>query len=76
MADQPNVLDTPHEGILPLGGCAGITPNAVRTKVTASHLKRDAFLYVRQSTLHQVMQNTESTQRDRARVAPGPGACD
>jgi len=30
-------------------------------KVTASHLKRDAFLYVRQSTLHQVVQNTEST---------------
>ena len=36
------------------------------TKVTASHLKRDAFLYVRQSTLHQVVQNTESTQRQYA----------
>jgi DNA invertase Pin-like site-specific DNA recombinase len=66
MADQPNVLDTPREGVLPTGGCAGITPNAARTKVTASHLKRDAFLYVRQSTLHQVMQNTESTQRQYA----------
>lgn len=32
-------------------------------KVTSAHLKRDAFLYVRQSTLHQVLQNTESTQR-------------
>jgi hypothetical protein len=36
------------------------------TKVTASHLRRDAFLYVRQSTLHQVLQNTESTQRQYA----------
>ena len=36
------------------------------TKVTTAHLKRDAFLYVRQSTLHQVLQNTESTQRQYA----------
>jgi DNA invertase Pin-like site-specific DNA recombinase len=35
-------------------------------KVTSAHLKRDAFLYVRQSTLHQVLQNTESTQRQYA----------
>ena len=41
-------------------------PNAGRMKVTASHLTREAFLYVRQSTLHQVMQNTESTQRQYA----------
>lgn len=34
-----------------------------RSKVTANHLKRNAFLYVRQSTLHQVMENTESTRR-------------
>ena len=32
-------------------------------KVTASHLKRDAYLYVRQSTVRQVFENTESTQR-------------
>ena len=32
-------------------------------KVTASHLARDAFLYVRQSTLRQVAENTESTHR-------------
>jgi DNA invertase Pin-like site-specific DNA recombinase len=32
-------------------------------KVTANHLKRDAYLYVRQSTLRQVIENTESTQR-------------
>jgi DNA invertase Pin-like site-specific DNA recombinase len=35
-------------------------------KVTASHLARDAFLYVRQSTLRQVFENTESTKRQYA----------
>lgn len=32
-------------------------------KVTAGHLARNAFLYVRQSTLRQVAENTESTHR-------------
>src|SRR3989441_3149773 len=32
-------------------------------KFTASHLRRDAYLYVRQSTVRQVFENTESTQR-------------
>ena len=32
-------------------------------KVNAGHLKRDAYLYIRQSTIHQVFQNTESTKR-------------
>jgi DNA invertase Pin-like site-specific DNA recombinase len=40
--------------------------NGIQTKVTAMHLTRDAFLYVRQSTLHQVLQNNESTQRQYA----------
>ena len=35
-------------------------------KVTASHLGRRAYLYVRQSTLRQVLENTESTQRQYA----------
>lgn len=35
-------------------------------KVTASHLARDAYLYVRQSSLRQVMHNTESTKRQYA----------
>jgi hypothetical protein len=35
-------------------------------KVTASHLKRGAYLYVRQSTLRQVLENTESTRRQYA----------
>ena len=35
-------------------------------KVTAAHLKRNAYLYVRQSTLRQVFENTESTKRQYA----------
>jgi DNA invertase Pin-like site-specific DNA recombinase len=40
-------------------------PAAV-AKVTASHLARAAYLYVRQSTMRQVVSNTESTQRQYA----------
>ncbi len=36
------------------------------SKISAQHLRRDAFLYVRQSTLRQVLENTESTQRQYA----------
>src|SRR5665811_1092565 len=36
------------------------------SKVTAAHLDRVAFLYVRQSTLRQVVQNTESGVRQYA----------
>lgn len=35
-------------------------------KVTAGHLGRTAYLYVRQSTLRQVVHNTESTTRQYA----------
>jgi len=35
-------------------------------KVSADHLRRDAFLYVRQSSLRQVFENTESTKRQYA----------
>ena len=42
------------------------TTGAALPKVTASHLKREVYLYIRQSTLHQVLQNTESTQRQYA----------
>lgn len=34
-----------------------------KNKVTAEHLKRKAYLYIRQSTLRQVIENTESTRR-------------
>ena len=35
-------------------------------KVTADHCKRDAYLYVRQSTPRQVVEHGESTQRQYA----------
>jgi DNA invertase Pin-like site-specific DNA recombinase len=35
-------------------------------KVTTSHLSRTAYLYVRQSTIRQVIENTESTARQYA----------
>ena len=35
-------------------------------KVTQQHLERDAYLYIRQSTPRQVVENTESTQRQYA----------
>jgi DNA invertase Pin-like site-specific DNA recombinase len=37
--------------------------SAEALKVTASHLARNAYLYIRQSTLRQVLHNTESTVR-------------
>jgi hypothetical protein len=33
------------------------------SKVSAAHLRRDAYLYIRQSTIKQVLTNTESTRR-------------
>lgn len=35
-------------------------------KVQSSHLERDAYLYVRQSSMKQVVENTESTKRQYA----------
>lgn len=40
-----------------------MSENANSSKVTADHLRRDAYLYVRQSTLYQVANNTESARR-------------
>ena len=34
---------------------------SAQTKVTADHLRKQAILYIRQSTLHQVKENPEST---------------
>src|ERR1700676_4964317 len=44
---------------------SALQPASVQ-KVTARHLSRQAMLYVRQSTLHQVLENTESTARQYA----------
>ena len=38
-------------------------PDTAASKVTAAHLSRTAFLYVRQSSLKQVLRNTESAIR-------------
>src|SRR5215831_6094457 len=38
-------------------------PNTAASKVTAAHLSRTAYLYVRQSSLKQVIHNTESAIR-------------
>jgi DNA invertase Pin-like site-specific DNA recombinase len=35
-------------------------------RVTSNHLSRDAYLYIRQSTLRQVSENGESTRRQYA----------
>ena len=38
-------------------------PDTAASKVTAAHLSRTALLYVRQSTIKQVLTSTESTLR-------------
>src|SRR6266404_5539775 len=54
-----------HHGLESLPGKTHMSMEA-STKVTAQHLQRQAFLYIRQSTLRQVIENTESTQRQYA----------
>jgi DNA invertase Pin-like site-specific DNA recombinase len=39
------------------------TSTSSHRKVRTDHLQRDAYLYVRQSSMRQVMENTESTKR-------------
>jgi DNA invertase Pin-like site-specific DNA recombinase len=43
-----------------------VSTNGVASRVTAQHLARTAFLYVRQSTLRQVALNSESAERQYA----------
>jgi DNA invertase Pin-like site-specific DNA recombinase len=43
-----------------------VMSGALHHKVTATHLAREAYLSVRQSTLRQVFENTESTKRQYA----------
>ena len=38
-------------------------PTTSHHKIRATHLQRDAYLYVRQSSMRQVLENTESTKR-------------
>jgi len=51
--------------------------NELAKKINADHLERNAYLYVRQSTIRQVFENRESTKRqyalkDRARALGWP----
>jgi len=50
-----------------------IIGSTLSQKVTARHLQRQAMLYVRQSTLHQVLENTESTARQYALLSEQSG---
>jgi len=43
-----------------------VTLDPATQKVTANHFTRNAYLYVRQSTIRQVFENTESTRRQYA----------
>src|SRR5262249_11597704 len=59
----------------PRHATGGPAMNGVSSKVTQRHLQRNAYRYLRQPTLRQVLENTESTQRQYAlrerAVAPG-----
>ena len=44
------------------------------SRITSAHLSRDAYLYVRQSTLRQVNENAESTRRQYALRERAPAA--
>jgi len=51
---------------VPRGFPAMSVAEAAVSKVTSGHLARIAYLYVRQSTLRQVLNNTESATRQYA----------
>src|SRR3989441_7064702 len=59
-ADNALGANDPASSTTPL---LAMTPES---KVTAEHLQRAAYLYIRQSTLRQVLENTESTERQYA----------
>src|SRR5882724_912287 len=54
-----------HHGLEPLPRQTAMSTET-SSKVTAQHLQRQTFLYIRQSTLRQVLENTESTKRQYA----------
>ena len=53
---------------LALAGSAWTTEMSENSKVTASHLRRQAFIYPRQSSTGQLERNVESTARQYALV--------
>jgi DNA invertase Pin-like site-specific DNA recombinase len=65
LVSRPVLLDRPVTGpSRRKGGGNMIAP--IQSKVKATHLSRKAYLYVRQSTLRQVIENQESTRRQYA----------
>ena len=52
----------------PLGGASETSHLRGSTKLQDHHLDRSAYVYVRQSSPHQVLENTESTARQYALV--------
>ena len=48
-----------------------VQPSALQ-KITARHLSRQAMLYVRQSTLHQVLENTRCARLANTAYASEP----
>jgi len=62
---QPGRQALPYT-LYPIRSMSTVHSTANGQKVTASHLDRDAYLYVRQSSLRQVHQNGESTERQYA----------
>jgi len=61
---QPGSRAGKHDDVRHRGD--GSMSSEASRKVTASHLARSAYLYVRQSTMRQVFENTESTERQYA----------
>src|SRR5262249_29226181 len=62
---SPSRLGTGQHDPWPCSGGFDMKDNHAQ-KIRPNQLQRNAYLYVRQSTLHQVFENTESTQRQYA----------
>src|SRR6516162_6963514 len=68
-ADRPFLPRSRRNWFRSWPGCFSIMERIAcmpELKVTNAHLERDAYLYIRQSTPRQVIENTESTQRQYA----------
>jgi Resolvase, N terminal domain len=67
LSRNPNPDRDPSGGNDPESATGGFDVRVdAHEKGNAGHLKRNAYLYVRQSTIRQVFENTESTKRQYA----------
>jgi hypothetical protein len=64
-AAAPYFDDVPHAPCVPMPP-RHFASDASTPAVPPRHLRRQAYLYIRQSTLRQVVENTESTERQYA----------